>query len=98
MKKLIFIGILVTIFVIIVLAPHASSFPDGLEKVAIKYGFVEMEKELVKSPFADYQVKVTQNEKVSTALAGLVGSIVVFAAVFLFFKLTGKRNETPFFR
>ncbi len=96
MKKLIIAGILLTLFVILVLAPNASSLPDGLEKVAIKYGFIKFEKEILKAPFPDYQVRVTGNEKLSTALAGLIGSFVVFVAVVLFFKLTGKRDEASF--
>jgi len=98
MKKVVLTGLILTVITLFILSPHASSLPDGLERVAIRYGFVEKEKKIVDAPFPDYQVKVTKNEKVSTVLAGLIGSVVVFTAVVLFFKLMGKRDETPFFR
>ena len=60
----------------------ASSSPDGLEKVAEDKGFITTALEY---PFTtlmpDYAVPVA-NEYLATALAGLVGTALVFVVVF----------------
>ena len=64
------------------LSPLASSSPDGLEKVARNHGFLG---QAHKAPFqviADYVFPGIHNEVLSTILAGLLGTIVVFGVVY----------------
>lgn len=75
-------GLVIALAVCVFLAPFASEHPDGLEFVGEKLGFITGEAPaLVRSPMADYQVPFlgTGHVQTATAVAGLVGTLVVFA-------------------
>jgi cobalt/nickel transport system permease protein len=75
----------VSIFLIAgVLSLFASTWPDGLDSVAEKYGFKDKEAKVVQipTPLADYKVKGLDNEKLGTSIAGLVGSGIAFSIAF----------------
>ncbi len=93
MKKFVIIGLLVALVVGFLLSPYASSLPDGLEKVAIKYGFISKEHSLINAPFPDYTVKFVKNEKLATGFAGLIGTVIVFLLVTGIFKLLARKNR-----
>lgn len=67
-----------------VLSLFASSWPDGLEAVAEKYGFKEKEATAIENPtpLADYTVKGLEEQPIGTSIAGLLGSAVSFGAAF----------------
>lgn len=90
---LFFLGI--SLLLALVFSPFASPWPDGLEKVSEKLGFRKlMEKEpLILSPFPDYQLPGLKNEKLSTALAGFLGTIITFAFVFFIGKALKVRKK-----
>ena len=77
------IALVVSVFLAVVISPLASSSPDGLEKVAEDKGFLEKAEEHQAawkySPIPDYAVGGIKNESVGTALAGLIGTLLVFA-------------------
>ena len=75
-------GLLIAIALAVFLAPFASQSPDGLEKVAEDKGFLEKgEREpMIGAPLPDYSMPGVKHEGVSTALAGIVGTIITFAA------------------
>jgi cobalt/nickel transport protein len=80
-------ALLVSLFMAAVLSLFASTDPDGLERVAEDLGFKEHETEpIISSPMPDYTVPDAPRY-VSTALAGLAGTLIIFAAVFLIAKL-----------
>jgi cobalt/nickel transport protein len=67
------------------LSPFASKDPDGLDRVSQDLKFEEKAAEQPPTkqlPFAqifeEYSFKAVPNEKVSTALAGVTGTLVVF--------------------
>ncbi len=68
-------------------SPFASSSPDGLEKVAEEKGFMEAAAEdkvvWTKALFPDYKITNIQSEKLATGLAGVVGTMIVFACGFM---------------
>ena len=71
------------VLVAAVLAPFASSRPDGLERVAQMLGFAERESEpAVGAPLPDYEVVPIGNARASTAVAGVLGTLVVAAVGF----------------
>jgi cobalt/nickel transport protein len=77
----IWIGLGVSLLVALFLSPFASSSPDGLEKVAETKGFLEKAEEWTfweHAPFSDYAIPWIKNEKVSTALSGLIGTLAIF--------------------
>ena len=90
-------GLAIAIALAIFGSPFASSSPDGLEKVAEDRGFLEAastEKTVwTASPFPDYQVRGIEAEGVSTSLAGLAGTVLVFAMGFVVIKLATRRSE-----
>ena len=58
---------------------YASAHPDGLEFVAGETGFLDSadDAKTADSPFADYQTKGVDDERVGGGLAGVTGVLVV---------------------
>lgn len=79
-KKDIIIGLVAALFLAGIISLFASSFPDGLEKVAEKLGFIEKgeAEPVISSPIPDYVLPGLKNEKLATSIAGIVGTLVVF--------------------
>ncbi len=78
-------GAVVTLGLVIFVSPFASPWPDGLERVASTFGFESraLSNPLISSPIADYQVPGIGSLSMATALAGVVGAIVVFLFSFV---------------
>lgn len=74
------VGLLVAVALAFLVAPRASSSPDGLERVAVDEGFAEEagDHALADSPTADYGVSGLDHEALGTGLAGLLGIGVTF--------------------
>jgi cobalt/nickel transport protein len=73
------IGLAVAVALAIFISPFASPRPDGLEKVAQEKGFEDKAQETwTKAPLPDYNVPGIDNEGLSTAIAGAIGTVVVF--------------------
>jgi len=75
------IGLGITLLLVLFLSPFASTSPDGLEKVAETKGFAEQGeswKFWKYAPLTDYTLPGIKNEKVSTALSGLIGTLAIF--------------------
>jgi cobalt/nickel transport system permease protein len=75
---------IVSVFLIAgVLSLFASTWPDGLDSVAEKFGFKDKETTVVEipTPLADYKVQGI-DDKVGTSIAGLVGAGAAFAVAF----------------
>jgi cobalt/nickel transport system permease protein len=77
-------GLAIAMGIAVFLAPFASEFPDGLEYVGQQLGFLPDEAEasapLLPAPMADYELRVAglDHARVATAMAGVVGTLVVF--------------------
>ena len=63
---------------ITLVAPFASSSPDGLEKVAEDQGFMDTAKEAPYAVIADYVFPGVENEALATVLAGVIGVTIIF--------------------
>lgn len=87
--KVLLLILALSLFLALILSPFASSWPDGLEKVAEKLGFAEMMtgKPVIKSPLPDYSLPGLKNEKLSTALAGFLGTLITFVLVVIVGKI-----------
>lgn len=97
-------GIVISLLIATFLSPFASTFPDGLEKVAERLGFAEKATEAINSKFfviKDYSISFTDNEFWKGALAGLFGVLIVlavFGIIFLVYKISqirGSRIQDP---
>ena len=75
------VGLLVAVGLIVFVAPLADSNPDGLERVAQDQGFAVTAEDSAAedSPLADYGVAGVENDRTATVVAGLIGTILVFA-------------------
>ena len=71
------IGLLIALAVAL-LSPLASPHPDGLERVAEDRGFLDRAEDAPYEILPDYMFPGVKNEAVSTVVAGLVGTLVVF--------------------
>lgn len=73
---------LVVCLAVVSFAPLASSSPDGLERVAEDKGFINLAQEAPFQIIADYVFPGIQNEALATILAGIIGTLVLFAIVY----------------
>ncbi len=96
MSRKIWLGLVISLLVAALLSPFASAFPDGLERVAEDYGFLQTAtgQEVVNSPIPDYVMPGIQNEGLATAVAGVLGVVITFAGITLLLKLLVKRNKS----
>jgi cobalt/nickel transport system permease protein len=72
---------LLAVLVVVLLAPFASGYPDGLEWVAEMTGLAEFAQEAPYSFLPDYRLPFAGETPLSTILAGLVGIAVVAVVV-----------------
>lgn len=93
-KRFILLGLAVSVVVAMLLSQFASSSPDGLEYVADDQGFAETAADhpLVDSPLADYGSGVADSEWLGTAVAGLIGVALTFAAGYGLFSVSRRRK------
>lgn len=74
-------------------SPFASSAPDGLERVAADKGFESAVAEQPVwdfSPLPDYQLPGIESQRAATAVAGLVGTVALFALVLILGRFFGR--------
>ncbi len=79
MKRFVMWAFFVSIILGVVFSPFASSFPDGLERVAENLGFIHKDMgSILKGPIPDYAVPFVKDDKLATSLAGLIGTFAAF--------------------
>jgi cobalt/nickel transport system permease protein len=94
LRSLIGYGLIVSFGLVLFVAPFASSWPDGLERIAETLGFsgAASSTALVPSPLADYGVPGIASSTVSTILAGVIGTLIAFALSFVFARVVTYRK------
>jgi cobalt/nickel transport system permease protein len=75
-------------------SPLASAHPDGLEWVAEQKGFLETARGPLYTIIPDYVLPGVNNEALATILAGIVGTLIVFAVALLVAYSRRNRQET----
>jgi hypothetical protein len=86
---------LVACLALVLLAPLASSAPDGLERVAEDVGFMELAQAAPFLLIADYVFPGLENEALATILAGIIGTLALFGIAYgLAWLLVSRRRET----
>jgi cobalt/nickel transport protein len=89
--------LLIALAVAVFLSPFASPHPDGLERVAEDYGFLDKGEgsALVGSPIPDYLFPGIENEGLATSVAGLIGTLLAFGIMYGLARLiaAGKRAQ-----
>jgi len=94
-RKEIIIGLIIALIVAFFLSPLSSSWPDGLERVAHDHGFMVKGEQgsVFKSPIPDYIFPGLKNEKMATAISGLLGTLVIFGIGYGLACLFKKRRD-----
>jgi len=77
--ELLGLGLLIALGLAVFVAPFACPWPDGLEVVAMKLGFDRPPEPVLAAPASDYHVPGIHSAVAATALAGALGTLVVFA-------------------
>jgi ABC-type proline/glycine betaine transport system permease subunit len=92
-KKIVLMGLLISVFVASILSFYASANPDGLEFVAEQVGFLNTAKDSVaaSSPLSDYALTGLENERFSVAISGVVGVTLTAVLAFGLFTFLKKR-------
>lgn len=96
MRKEIWVGLIMALLIAGALSPFASPNPDGLEKVAETKGFTEKVegKEVLRAPMPDYVAPGLKSEGTATAVAGITGTLITFAAAYGISRILGQRRST----
>ncbi len=93
------LGLLVALALAVFVAPHASSAPDGLERVAADKGFLEKGEQRPLWQYAlmpDYLVQGLGNGPMATAAAGFAGTLCAFIFGCVLARLSRRRkSEAP---
>jgi PDGLE domain len=82
-------GLLVAIGLAMLVSGFASSSPDGLNKVAEDHGIAAKARQHLfeNGPLAGYAVKGVGNDRLGTAISGLIGVLVTFGVGMVLFAL-----------
>jgi cobalt/nickel transport system permease protein/cobalt/nickel transport protein len=94
-RRLVVVGILVSLFLAGVVSFYASSHPDGLEFVAGEKGFLHSAGAHASddSPFAGYATRGVENARLSGGIAGVVGAALVFVLAGGLFLVVRRRDQ-----
>jgi cobalt/nickel transport system permease protein len=78
-------GLLISLGLVLFVAPFACSWPDGLDKVSQALGFESRAAShpVLDSPIPGYHLPGISSAPLATSLAGAIGTIVVFCLAFL---------------
>ena len=71
-------GLVIALGLAIFVSPYACSWPDGLDKVAQKFGFEGHAATLIKTWIPDYRMPGISSEGIATAIAGAIGTLIMF--------------------
>jgi cobalt/nickel transport system permease protein len=81
-------GLLVSLGLAVFVAPFASGWPDGLERVAAALGFeASARAPLIAAPLPEYVVPGLGSAVSSTVIAGSVGTLLAFGLAYLLARL-----------
>jgi ABC-type Fe3+ transport system permease subunit len=85
-------GLLIAVLVVVVLAPLASTDPDGLERVAEDLGFLDQAENVVGGLLGGYSIPGLEDPAISTIVSGLVGIAIVVLVIIGIGRLLARRK------
>jgi len=89
-------GLLAALGLAVFVAPFASPWPDGLERVAMKLGFDRLASSaLLPAAAPDYRLPGIGSAVGATALAGALGTLVVLGLALLLGRVLVRGPQTP---
>ncbi len=87
------VGGIVLSLIVVLLAPFASTSPDGLERVAIDLNFIQRGQDAPFKILPDYTLPFLGDSAISTILAGVIGLLVVATLAILVVYLVRQRKS-----
>lgn len=72
------LGLVIALGLAVFVSPYACSWPDGLDKVAEKFGFVGRATTIINSWIPDYKIPGISSKGIATAIAGALGTVIMF--------------------
>jgi cobalt/nickel transport system permease protein len=94
-RETILYGLLVTLGIAVFVAPFACTWPDGLDSVAAQFGFVHHAAPKLPAPAPNYQIPGVRWPVGATALAGVIGSLIVFSLAWLLGRVLVPKSIGP---
>ncbi|HEY5435961.1 MAG TPA: PDGLE domain-containing protein [Candidatus Limnocylindrales bacterium] len=85
-------GIAIAALVVVVLAPLASSDPDGLQRVAIDQGFIGQAQNFISGLLAGYAIPGIDDPRLSKILSGLLGVAIVLGVMYVLGRVLARRR------
>jgi cobalt/nickel transport system permease protein len=86
-------GMIVALGLAIFVSPYACSWPDGLDKIAQKFGFEGRVAALIQGWIPDYKMPGITSVGFATAVAGAVGTLIMFGLACLVGRLLVRKND-----
>jgi len=71
-------GLVIALGLALFVSPYACAWPDGLDKVAEKFGFAGHAATLIKTWIPDYKMPGISSTGIATAIAGALGTLIMF--------------------
>ena len=89
------LGLIVVAGLAIFVSPYACAWPDGLDRVAERFGFAGRAAVTVKAWFPDYKLPGFSSAALATGLAGLLGALLMFALACVVGRVLVKKPAVP---
>jgi cobalt/nickel transport system permease protein len=86
-------GLVIALGLAIFVSPYACSWPDGLDKVAEKFGFAAHAKTLIHTWIPDYRMPGITSAELATAIAGASGTLIMFGLASIVGRLLVRNNS-----
>jgi cobalt/nickel transport system permease protein len=93
--ELVGFGLLISLGLALLVSPFACEWPDGLEHVAEALGFDKkaLGQPMASAPLSDYQWPGMESAVWATALAGAIGTVVVFVLAFILARVLAPKTQ-----
>jgi cobalt/nickel transport system permease protein len=88
-------GLIIALGLAIFVSPYACSWPDGLDKVAETFGFDGRATTFINTWIPDYRMPGVSSAGIATALAGALGTVVMFCIACLIGRVLVRNKPSP---
>lgn len=88
-------GLVIALGLAIFVSPYACAWPDGLDKVAQKFGFEGHAATLIKTWIPDYKMPGISSTGIATVIAGAIGTLIMFGLACLVGRVLVREKSAP---
>lgn len=87
-------GLVIALGLALFVSPFACAWPDGLDKVAEKFGFAGRTVTLIKTWIPDYKMPGISSTGIATAVAGGLGTLIMFGLACVVGRVLVKKDNS----